>query len=103
MAPFSCIKDYSGFGAFGIIVIIFYLFVISCFHYKKKGYNFFKSYLIFIIYIVFIIWLMITFKTSLSFANEGWIVPILISTICEIIDYKRYKTKTKNYSNRSKI
>ena len=95
MVPFSYIKDYSGFGTFGIIVIILYLFAISYFQYMEKNYISFRPYLVFVPYIVFIIWLMNTLKISLSFANEGWIVPLIISIICELIDFKHYKEKNR--------
>ena len=91
MSPFSYIKDYSSFGVLGIVVLLIYLFVITYFHYTIKGYKCFKSYYVFVVYIIFIVWLIFTFKISVSFANESWVVPFFISILCETIDYNRYK------------
>lgn len=90
MIPFSYVKEESLFGIIGLFIYIMYVIYI----FKDKSININHTYRISIFFAIahtiIVLLLMIGLNCSLLVANEGWILPFLIS-FC--IDFLRYKIK----------
>ena len=96
MAPFSYIKEESLLGLVGLIVLPFYIILITYIKSLNKEFSFRLSYILFFLHFLIVIFLVIEMKCTIQYSNEGWLIPFIISLIFDLFRYIKNSDKRKN-------
>ena len=87
MAPFSYIKEESLLGLVGLIVLPFYIVLITYIKSINNKFSFILSYILFFVHFLIVAFSVIVMKCTFQYANEGWLVPFIISLIFDLFRY----------------
>lgn len=90
-SPYS----FSLFGFFGYFVLIIYYCLLEWI-YKKSGCKSKIYYILLFIHIVIILFSWLCLHSTLTYANEGWLIILIVSLVIEISKIVFSKNKNEN-------
>lgn len=90
-SPYS----FSLFGLFGYVVLVLYFFLLEWF-YKNNNLKSKSYYVLFFIHIIIILFSWLYLHSSLTYANEGWLILLIVSLVIEIFKIVFSKNKNEN-------
>ena len=78
--------QFSNFGLVGYLILVIYLLFIN-YIYKKNNYKLMISNIYLSIYIIIILFLVFCLQTTITYANEGWWIILIICLVSEFLHF----------------